>query len=195
MANRNLILISISIVVTIVAIAGLLTFQTFHHKNSDQISVLGVSNNVVIKLPTRLQIPSINLDANIEQVGIAQDSTMDVPQNIYDVGWYKLGPIPGATGSAVITGHLDGKSGEKGVFSELDKLKSGDKIKVRDNLGVESIFIVTGSKNYPPGFADEVFYSQDGKSHLNLITCNGTWDVGKNSYSQRLVVFADLVSP
>jgi DTW domain-containing protein YfiP len=39
--------------------------------------------------------------------------------------------------------------------------------------------------------APEVFNSSDDKAHLNLITCDGTWDKAQKIYSDRLVVFAD----
>jgi hypothetical protein len=31
-----------------------------------------------------------------------------------------------------------------------------------------------------------------GKVHLNLITCGGVWDKVGKSYSNRIVVFADM---
>jgi len=35
-------------------------------------------------------------------------------------------------------------------------------------------------------------FSNDGKAHLNLITCAGVWDEVEKSHSSRLVVFADM---
>lgn len=39
--------------------------------------------------------------------------------------------------------------------------------------------------------ATRVFRSDDGKAHLNLITCQGAWDKQAKQYSKRLVVFTD----
>ena len=41
--------------------------------------------------------------------------------------------------------------------------------------------------------ATDVFISNDGKAHLNIITCDGAWNKNMNQYSQRLVIFTDKV--
>ncbi len=144
-------------------------------------------------LPVRLVIPSINVDATVEDVGVTAGGAMDTPTNTVDVGWYQFGISPGEIGSAVISGHLDTNKGEFGVFNNLDKLKPGDKIYVINDQDVTNTFVVRESKTYDPGYADEVFSSNDGGIHLNLVTCDGIWDKNKKGYSKRLVVFADLV--
>lgn len=144
------------------------------------------------KMPVRLKIPSINIDATIEYVGVTPKGVMVAPSNINNVGWFELGPRPGEKGNAVIAGHFDGENGEAGVFANLDKLKTGDKLYVEDNKGTATTFIVRGSHAYNPGYADNVF-SGTNSAHLNLITCNGVWDETKQSFSKRLVVFTDIV--
>ncbi len=144
-------------------------------------------------LPVRLRIPSINVDAAVENVGLTPAGAMEVPSNILDVGWYTLGSLPGATGSAVISGHFDGSTGESGVFNNLDKLKPGDKIYVVNDQGATIVFVVRESRTYNPGYADDVFFPNDNGTHLNLITCDGVWDGAKKSYSKRLVVFSDIL--
>lgn len=143
-------------------------------------------------LPLRLIIPAINVNAAVQQVGVTPEGIMEVPNNITDVGWFKLGSPPGEKGSAVISGHFDGKNGEAGVFLNLYKLKKGDKLYVRDDKGTTTVFEVRESRTYTPGYAEEVFGSND-KAHLNLITCDGVWDGAKKSYTKRLVVFSDVV--
>jgi sortase A len=141
--------------------------------------------------PVRIIIPQINVDAFVENVGITSSGAMEAPKNTFDVGWFVFGPHPGEEGSAVIAGHFNTEKGEPGVFNELQKLKNGDNIYVIDDQGITTTFVVRKSQGYDPGYADEVFSSNDG-THLNLITCEGFWDEAKQSYSKRLVVFADL---
>jgi sortase A len=148
-------------------------------------------NKVSIGLPVRLMIPAINVNAAIQNLGVTTKGAMAVPSNTVDVGWFKLGPRPGEKGSAVIAGHFDGENGEAGVFTNLNKLKKGDKLYIEDNKGISVVFIVQESRIYNPGYADEVF-SGTGSAHLNLITCDGVWDGAKKSYSKRLVVFTDI---
>jgi LPXTG-site transpeptidase (sortase) family protein len=140
----------------------------------------------------RLSIPAIKVEANIQEVGVNSKGEMDVPGNIFEVGWFKLGPKPGEKGSAVISGHFNGKNNEAGVFIDLDKLKVGDKVYVEDGKGFSTSFVVRETQTYIPGYADDVFSKGEGV-YLNLVTCDGVWDGGKKSFSKRLVVYTDLV--
>lgn len=157
-----------------------------------------ISNNQIMEttfpespgLPMRLMIPAISVNAVIQHLGVAPKGEMEIPNNIIDVGWFNLGPRPGENGSAVIAGHFDGESSKEGVFTDLDKLKEGDKIYIEDNRGISTVFVVRESRIYDPDYVEEIFSSNDG-IHLNLITCNGIWDKTKKGYSKRLVVFAD----
>lgn len=144
-------------------------------------------------LPVRLKIPAINVDAAIEYVGLTPDGAMDVPKGLSNVGWFHLGPRPGEEGSAVMAGHYGlWKNGEGSVFDNLNKLLQGDKIYIEDDKGAAISFVVRESRSYDPNAdASEVFYSNDGKSHLNLITCEGVWNEISKTYSERLVVFTD----
>lgn len=142
---------------------------------------------IVVEKPFRLVIPAINVDANIQSVGVNSKGEMEVPNNIVDVAWFELGPRPGEIGSAVIAGHLNGENGENGVFANLDKLKKGDLVFV-----ASLSFVVSNIQTYDSGYADSVFSNNDGR-RLNLITCNGIWNKSKKDYNKRLVVTADLV--
>jgi LPXTG-site transpeptidase (sortase) family protein len=110
-----------------------------------------------------------------------------------NTAWFNQSPRPGESGNAIITGHYGyWKNGKSTVFNNLNKLRKGDKIYVVDEKGVVVNFVVREIRNYnPDAVASDVFFSNDNKSHLNLITCEGVWNKVSKSYSQRLVVFAD----
>lgn len=146
----------------------------------------------IVFLPVRLNIPVINVSANIQSLGTNLLGEMEVPVDITEVGLYKFGAIPGQTGSAVISGHYNGKNNQEGVFINLDKLKVGDKLTLEDKTGKAITFVVSKIELYDSGFADNVFNQTDG-SHLNLVTCDGLWDESKKSYTKRLVIFSDLL--
>ncbi|MFA5987918.1 MAG: class F sortase [Candidatus Paceibacterota bacterium] len=152
-------------------------------------------SSVNTKLSLRLKIPKINIDAAVETVGVTTTGAMDVPKNPANVAWYNQGPLPGDIGSAVIDGHYGPwKSGEISVFNNLNKLNIGDNLSIYDEKGITSNFIVKKIKKYKPDAeTSDIFISNDGKSHLNLITCNGIWDEVSKSYSHRLVIFTDKV--
>jgi len=144
--------------------------------------------------PIRISIPSINVAAAVMYAGLTPAGAMDVPSTPHDVAWFDLGPRPGEVGSAVISGHFGWKNGIPAVFDDLHKLRKGDRIITEDKAGMKTTFVVRKLrklKEYED--ASEVFASNDGGAHLNLITCGGEWNKGKKSYSERLVVFADKI--
>lgn len=143
-------------------------------------------------LPVFIQIPSINVDAEIERVALAADGSMDVPKHPFSTAWYELGPRPGEIGSAAIAGHVNWMDGSSAIFEDLHKVKAGDKIIVQNDMGDDISFLVREIRNYEAAQdATDVFTSNDGKARLNIITCSGVWDKKTQQYSKRLVVFAE----
>ncbi len=145
-----------------------------------------------VGVPISIQIPSIKVDAKIERVAKTIAGAMDVPKLPANVGWYELGPRPGEVGSATIAGHFDNIYGLPAVFANLAKIKPGNEVNVTDDGGVVIVFVVREVKELNANAdATDVFSSTDGRSHLNLITCDGVWDKKASEYTSRLVVFAD----
>ena len=143
-------------------------------------------------LPIRLKIPKLAVDAGFEYVGLAPDGAMDKPKSLDAAAWFELGTRPGETGSAVIAGHYGYRNGKLAVFDKLYKLRKGDKLYVEDDRGVITTFVVRESRRYDPNAdASDVFGSNDGGAHLNLVTCAGVWNEASQTFSQRLVVFTD----
>ncbi len=153
------------------------------------------NKNADFGLPVRLKIPALKINAPIAPVGTTPEGDMESPKGPDDVGWYKPGPHPGNTGTAVLAGHygrwIDGRPS---VFDNLHKLKTGDIIYTIDANGASAAFVVRGQRTYGQNEeAQDVFVSKDGQTHLNLITCEGDWSEAEQTYSKRLVVFADGV--
>ena len=144
------------------------------------------------RLPVRLRIPKIHVDAALESVGLTPEGDVGVPQGLVSAGWFNSGPLPGETGNAIIDGHSGLQNGIPAVFDNLYKLKKGDKVHVEDGKGITLTFVVRETRKYDAAAdAVDVFSSDDGKAHLNIITCNGVWDKVKKTYSDRLVIFTD----
>lgn len=146
-------------------------------------------------LPARLIIPAIDIDADVQHVGIKADGSMSTPSNFTDVGWYKYGTIPGQTGSAVIDGHVDNGLSLAGVFKHLVELKVGDDVYVDQKDGSKLHFIVVDIKSFPYDKApSELIFGRSDAARLNLITCKGDWIKDEKTYAERLVVFTKLAS-
>ena len=145
-------------------------------------------------LPVRLTISKISTDAVVSPVGLNSVNDMDINDDPTQLAWYEPGPKPGEEGSAVIAGHYGWKDGVPSVFNDINKLVKGDEITIFDQEGAKKTFVVTRTALYKPNQdATTVFKSDDGKSHLNLITCQGSWVKSDSTYSERLVVFTDYV--
>ncbi|MBX4195433.1 class F sortase [Candidatus Parcubacteria bacterium] len=145
--------------------------------------------------PERLLIPEINVNAAVQYVGVKSNGAMANPSNFTDVAWYKNGAIPGNPGTAVFAGHVDNALALKGVFKRLGELRVGDTVEVRRKDGKILTFRVDALEYYPYKETPnrKVFTSSDGKAHLNLVTCAGTWIKSEKSYSERLVVYTTLL--
>lgn len=150
----------------------------------------------ISELPKRLVIPKLNVDAEVESVGMDDKGRMDVPKGIINVAWYNLGFKPGQTGNAVFAGHFDKPDGKPSVFNKLDTLKVGDLIEVDGQLGTKQQFKVTEVRVVDlDKFPLEEVFGQGDKKMVNLITCGGEWNKEKKEYSERTIVFSELVTP
>jgi LPXTG-site transpeptidase (sortase) family protein len=148
-----------------------------------------------IGFPLRLKISIINVDAVIAYAGLTPDGAMEIKKDPTEVAWYDRGPRPGENGSAVIAGHYGFLNGKGSVFNDLHTLIKGDVISVVDDRNNTYSFIVRESRTYNPAAdASGVFNSNDGKAHLNLITCEGTWNNAQATYSDRRVVFTERIN-
>ncbi len=158
----------------------------------EKIVVPSVVAPALLASPLRLKIPKIEVNAVIEYVGLNTDGAMGVPKDPADVAWFNLGARPGEVGSAVIAGHYGWRNNIPAVFDDLHKLRPGDTLVIEDDRGASTTFVVRESRRYDPtADASEIFLQSDGIAHLNLVTCEGVWNVATDSYSRRLVVFTD----
>lgn len=161
---------------------------------AEQEIVVSQPEPAVFSRPVRLSIPTISVDAKVEEVGVAKNGTMATPSSFKTVGWYKYGPMPGEIGSAVLDGHPDNGLGLKGVFKRLGELEEGDDIFVYDKDGGKTQFKVTivDTYEYTKVPVDQIF-NENEKPLLRLITCDGRWVREYKTYDTRIIVTAELV--
>ncbi len=146
--------------------------------------------------PVQIQIPAIGVVALVEEVGLTGDGAMDIPAGWMNVAWFHEGFKPGQAGNAVVAGHLDSRSGGPAVFWNLNQLQPGDEVTVTYDGGDRYTFAVQDMEVLPYDVQGDAVTSIFGPSQtadLNLITCNGDWDRGKATYTQRLVVYTTLM--
>ena len=74
----------------------------------------------------RIRVPSIGVDAAIENKNITRDGVMESPSGPDVVAWYDFSAKPGLGGNAVFSGHVDYVQRGPAVFWDLRKLVDGD---------------------------------------------------------------------
>lgn len=184
-----------AIITCILACVTIIVVTESHFNNFEEIPVASYTpipiTPVTQAIPLMLSIDSLDIHTPIEPVGIVNDA-MGIPSTADSVSWYHPGTIPGDIGSAVMAGHVNWNKGQDAVFTNLHTLEIGDTLYVTDSHGNREYFIVTKIQEYQ---ADddtaEVFSSDDGLAHLNLITCSGIWNSEKKTHESRLVVFTN----
>lgn len=144
-------------------------------------------------LPVTLVIPSLNIRASIESVGLTSDNAMDVPTDWRNAAWFSPGTRPGEWGNAVLAGHLDSDTGPA-VFWRLKELKPGDLVHVIDDSQTTHTFRIRESTSVTNDTVSmATIFGTAKTANLNLITCAGTWNKNRGQYEERLVVFAEGV--
>jgi sortase (surface protein transpeptidase) len=142
--------------------------------------------------PVRVEVPAIDVDAELVELGLEEDRSMEVP-DFGLAGWYTEGPRPGHPGPSVIAAHVDSKAGPD-VFYHLQDLEPGDEINVHYDSGDEVTFVVREppvqtNKDELPG--DEIWPVTNDRL-LTLITCGGIFDRSIGHYEDNIIVYAAI---
>ena len=140
--------------------------------------------------PVWVEIPSIGVSSRLIRLGLNADGTMEVPRDYGLAGWFTGGAMPGQDGPAVISGHVDSKSGPA-VFYRLRELRPGDTIRVRRAAGDWLAFEVTGTARYAKAeFPTDAVFGPVTGPVLRVITCGGDFDRSSGHYLDNVVVTA-----
>lgn len=143
--------------------------------------------------PVGLVIESLDIvDAAIVDVGVEENGEMEIP-GAAEVGWYRYGPSPGESGSAVLAAHI-AFNGRDGVFRDLQKIEVGDVVEVRYEDGSSKRFRIAETAQYDKDElpVDRIF-AKEGAPELTLITCGGDFNRSLRSYSDNVVAYAEPI--
>ncbi|MDG4764568.1 class F sortase [Solwaraspora sp. WMMD406] len=145
--------------------------------------------------PVSLDIPALNLQAAVHDVGMTDDGTIEVPEldRHNEAGWYVASPTPGENGPSVIVGHVDTRTGPS-VFHQAGTLHPGAQIQIRRVDGSVAVFEVNSVERFDKSSLPvQRVYADFSRPGLRLITCGGRWVGGDTGYADNVVVFASLV--
>ncbi|MET0590075.1 MAG: sortase [Naasia sp.] len=142
--------------------------------------------------PVSLRVDAIGLEADLTSIDRDASGVLVPPAGLQSAGWFTGSAVPGATGPAVIAGHVD-DTRAAGVFARLRELVPGDRIDVVLADGSAASFAVTGTLDVAKTqFPTDAVYGATPDAQLRLITCNGPYDFGAHHYANNLVVTAAL---
>ena len=147
--------------------------------------------------PTQINIPAIEVDSVLMQLGLNPDGTVETPSldEASPAGWYTGSPTPGAIGPSVILGHVDSRVEGRTVFYRLGDMRPGDEILVTRADATVAVFVVDGVEVYPKdNFPQFKVYGNTDHAGLRLITCGGEFNKTTRTYPDNVVVYASLVS-
>lgn len=160
--------------------------------NVNPFLVIKQTQNIISKQePVAVSIPSIKVNTSIHRVGIDKNGKMDAPQNESVIAWYQFSATPGENGAVVLSGHKDSKIGP-GVFFTLRDIPDNAEITIKRADNLEKKYTVSqvrkfGRQDFP---VKEIFEGNSREKLLYLITCEGTFNIFRQVYDERIVVTA-----
>jgi len=143
--------------------------------------------------PVSLIIPAIGVRSGLVRLGLTASGALQVPSTTTVAGWYTGSARPGATGAAVIVGHIDSLTGP-GIFFRLHLLHPRNRVYVRRADGTLAVFQVTSVRSYLKSrFPSVAVYGPVPAAELRLITCGGAFDDATGHYLNNVIVYATLI--
>ncbi len=150
--------------------------------------------SVFSQTPQLLRIASLGIEAPITTVGLTTTGAMDAPQTLTEVGWYSRSANLGqmTTHSILMDGHY-GSDWAPGIFYNLHELQLDDTIELVGEDGGTAVYHVAEIEKKALEDVDMRRALQvypDALQSLTLITCEGQYDSGRQTYNDRTVVYA-----
>ncbi|MEV4471847.1 class F sortase [Nonomuraea sp. NPDC049504] len=145
--------------------------------------------------PTRLLIPSIEVDAPVVAMGLNADGAAGEPplSKPYLVSWFADGAAPGEIGVAAFYGHVDSRRSGPAVFYRVAQLQRGALVQVPREDGRTATFHIYTVERYPKSdFPTDHVYGETDRPEIRLITCGGSFDSTAGSYRDNIVAFGAL---
>ena len=139
-------------------------------------------NNVTLEIPVlKLKLPVVGVPM--------KNRTWDVNWLLDQAGWLEGSAFPGYSGNSVLTSHVTLPYGQPGPFTDLHKLKTGDKVFVHSYGELYIYEVKSISERHA---TDPAILQHEEKSWLTLVTC-ADYSESAETYLKRLVVKAEFI--
>ena len=147
--------------------------------------------------PVSLSIPAIGVRSVVNDVGQADDGSLETPKpgpDYNEAAWYRHSPTPGSLGPSILLGHVDSAAEGPSVFFRLGELKAGDRVAVTRADTSVAVFRVDLVQRYAKNdFPTDTVYGNIDHAGLRIVTCGGAFDSSAGHYLDNVVVFASLI--
>jgi hypothetical protein len=141
------------------------------------------------RIPRRLRIDAMGVSAPIIPVGVRHE-TVQVPEDVDTVGWYRFGARPGESGSTLLLAHVSSGTQGPGVFFLLRELAPGNDVIVQMRNGSSAAYRVIARRSYPTEALPTRLFSRIGPEVLILVTCGGRYSEASGRYQDNVVAYA-----
>lgn len=150
-------------------------------------------------VPTHVDIPAVNLHADVISVDLNADDTIGTPplNNAKVAAWYDRSPTPGQPGSSILDAHVDSAlmSDYRGAFFYLGLAKPGMEIDVtRADHSIAVFTIDEVQTALKADFPTDKVYAATPYAALRLITCGGDFDKQTHEYLGNTIVYAHMTA-
>lgn len=146
---------------------------------------------VVPAAPVAVTLPGGADAVPLVPVGVLPGGGLELPERPTVLGWYAAGATPGgASGTAVVAGHVDSAEHGAGPLEGLLDLAMGDPVTVTDEAGSTHAYVVSARTSYDKAALPPELFRTDGPPQLALVTCGGEFDERTGSYADNVVVLA-----
>lgn len=142
--------------------------------------------------PARIRYPGIGADMSTTDVGVADDATMEIPDDAAVAGWYRYSAAPAeASGSTIIAAHAGSIPTPRGPLYDLREARVGQLVEILDREGARTRWRVTRVERLLKKTLDlRPYFSRSGDRKMVLFTCGGRWDPARQSYDDNIIVTA-----
>jgi sortase (surface protein transpeptidase) len=141
-------------------------------------------------IPVDVEVPAVDISARVVPLGLTDGGALEVPEDFSTAGWWSSGPEPGERGAAVITAHIDSKTGPAAFYTLADA-SPGDEVYVHRKDGSTATFVIHRLRQYPKDdFPTHQVYDKTPEPTLRLITCGGIFDDSIGHYRDNIVAYA-----
>lgn len=145
-------------------------------------------------MPSYIQIPTLYLYADVEQVKNGPNGKLDKPKDLFHVGMFaEENKRLGEKGVVVMAGDFDQENGRPGLFYYLNTLQKGDSIEFTDLNGKKFVYVVKDKAVYNWDSTDVTsLLNKFDSPRIDLIIYPAHTEENRNKDLSKTIIYAEI---